>query len=46
MPQKTLTEGTTNDNTQDLETTIQKQAYKLENLRNKIRYVEQLEDSP
>jgi hypothetical protein len=46
MPQKTLTEGTNDNTTQDLEATIQKQAYKLENLRNKIRYVEQLEDSP
>ena len=46
MPQKTLTEGTNNNTAQDLEATIQKQAYKLENLRNKIRYVEQLEDSP
>ena len=25
---------------------LQKQAYKIENLRNKIRYVEQVEESP
>jgi hypothetical protein len=29
-----------------MEATLQKQAYKLENLRNKIRCVEQLDDSP